>query len=355
MFQWMKRSQRGQDPAAPIPMLAAVIAHLEGPGAVRLENNRLTFASTRAEPDVQARQVRLELDRLEILVCYGAVQFSTEAMAALLEKRIDVALLNASGTSLRGWITAPDSVRPLERIRQCSVVLDPQKRLLLARQIVADKIRSQIGGARHYQRHGFGRATDILARLAPFVERAEAAAEIRQLLGIEGAASAVWFELFAALVRKPFQFPKRARRPPTDPVNALLSLGYTLLLSRIEARLAALGFDAAIGILHELRPGRPSLACDHLEPLRVPAVDRWVLRVLNEGRLALIDFEAADNGGLRLTKQRFPKTVAGWESFWLELRGSDMLDEQLRRFRKMVSDLAGAATNLDARLDQGGP
>ena len=78
------------------------------------------------------------------------------------------------------------------------------------------------------------------------------------------------------LLRPPWRFVQRVRRPPTDPVNALLSLGYTWVLTRTVARCEAAGLEVNLGGLHDYRPGRPSLACDLMEPLRVPAVDRWV-------------------------------------------------------------------------------
>ena len=95
-----------------------------------------------------------------------------------------------------------------------------------------------------------------------------------------------WFEFFGKLLLPPWQLSRRVRRPPTDPVNALLSLGYTLLLQRTLAACEAVGLDAALGSLHEYHPGRPSLACDLMEPLRVPAVDRWVIALCNQHRIA---------------------------------------------------------------------
>src|SRR4051794_19751513 len=95
-----------------------------------------------------------------------------------------------------------------------------------------------------------------------------------QVRGFEGAASAAWFAFLGGLFEPPWSFRARARRPPTDPVNALLSLGYTWLLNRMNARAEAAGYEIYLGGLHEYRAGRPSLGCDLIESLRIPAVDR---------------------------------------------------------------------------------
>ena len=120
--------------------------------------------------------------------------------------------------------------------------------------------------ARHFQRHGQADAAGFLERSHDLRAKADAAGDVDILRGLEGTASAAWFSLFAERLPAPWQFPGRRRRPPPDPVNALLSLGYTFLLQRAIACAEAVGLEIYLGGLHSYRAGRPSLGCDLMEP-----------------------------------------------------------------------------------------
>jgi CRISPR-associated protein Cas1 len=207
----------------------------------------------------------------------------------------------------------------------------PAARLAAARIIVASKIDSQRQAARHYQRHGCHSAGAALRALDLACDLSRAAANIDALRGVEGAATAAWFNLFAELLSPPWHFPGRARRPPTDPVNALLSLGYTILQSRVVARCQAAGLEVYLGALHEYRAGRPSLACDLMEPLRVPSVDRWVLRLCHGGSLRPADFTDTTDG-TRLQPAVFPGTIHDWEEHWVSGGHDTALDQNLEQY-----------------------
>jgi CRISPR-associated protein Cas1 len=329
------------------------VVHFVGPGRVRLDNERLAFEAG-WEGQAPARQVFVDVEALEHLCCYGRVQISVEAMHLLLSRQVNVALLSSNGREFFGRLASEHGQKPLDRVVQAAVLSNPENRFELAKALVEDKVRSQIGAARHFQRHGHGCAGEALDRLKAILEQVQAARGVESMRGLEGLASSAWFDLFARLVRKPFHFPKRVRRPPTDPVNALLSLGYTLLTERTTARLTALGYEPAIGCLHEFRSGRPSLACDHVEPLRVHAVDRWVLALLNERKVAPDDFETPSAAtGVRLVKGAFPRVLASWEVHWRESRSSDILDRQIFAFRNRLREFRPKLPTLLRQLDGG--
>lgn len=337
----------------PVPNANVPIVHLMGPGRLRVDNERLAFDAG-WDDHPPTRQVFIALDRLRHLCCYGRVQISVEALHSLLANNVNVALLSLNGRDFLGRIASEHGQKPLDRVIQSIVLARPEFRFGLARTLVGDKIGSQIGAARHFQRHGVGIASEPLDRLKALADQVKQSSSIESLRGIEGMAASVWFSLFARLIHKPFQFPKRIRRPPTDPVNALLSLGYTLLTARTAARLTALGYDVALGCLHEFRSGRPSLACDHVEPLRVVAVDRWVLRVLNERKLKPGDFEEPHpQRGVRLLKAALPRVVASWEIHWRESRVSDILDRQIVAFREKLREHRPRLPTLLAQLEFG--
>lgn len=255
--------------------VATPVAHLVGPGKLKVVNGKLAYSTGDDSP------LRLDPETLQTVLCYGPVGVTDEALQMLWRHDVEVSFLTAGGTVCRGRMVRSDSTTTTLRILQHRVLARDDCQRELARWLVASKIESQALAARHYQRQGATVARTVLHQLNDALTACRAAASLDQLRGVEGAASAAWFGLLGGLLQPPWEFTVRSRRPPRDPVNALLSLGYTWLLTRTRTRLEAAGLEVNLGALHEYRPGRPSLACDLIEPLRVPAVDRWVLALLN--------------------------------------------------------------------------
>ena len=225
-------------------------------------------------------------------------------------------------------------------MRQHRVFADPAHRRDWAKLVVAGKIDAMTAAARHYQRHGVTLGT-LLVDLDALRGQLPAAPTADVVRGLEGAATAIWFRYFATLLPAPWDFPSRTRRPPADPVNALLSLGSTWLLNRATAALEAQGYEVYLGGLHEYRAGRPSLSCDLIEPLRVPAVDRWVVLTCGQGELSPAHFVREESGGFRLQPSAFRKTLYLWESAWT----AGNFDLTLR---KVIASLAAFLRGRDA-------
>jgi CRISPR-associated protein Cas1 len=124
-------------------------------------------------------------------------------------------------------------------------------------------------------------------------------ATLEALRGSEGEAANLYFSVFDRLIRSPdpeLRFRGRSRRPPLDPINALLSFLYTLLTHDCRSACESVGLDPAVGFLHRDRPGRPSLALDLMEELRAPLADRLALSLLNRRQLRAGDFRSMDGG-----------------------------------------------------------
>jgi CRISPR-associated protein Cas1 len=236
--------------------------------------------------DGQSEAVRL-IDISELSI-FGQVQVTTAAIRALVDQGVPI-LHHTYG----GWLVAVTT--PLDqpnvhlRIEQYRVAGDDQRALWLARMFVSGKIRNQRTMLRRNHR---GRPTEALAELARLARAAEQATTMEELLGIEGAAAHWYFSLFGGMLktRTPFDFTARTRRPPTDPVNAILSFLYSLLTKEAVRACAAVGFDPAVGFFHRLRPGRPSLALDLAEEFRPLVADSVALNLLNNGVLTEGDF-----------------------------------------------------------------
>ena len=239
---------------------------------------------------------QMPLIRLDNILIFGNAQISTQAMAALLEEGIDVSFLSRNGR-LRGRLASAMSKNVLLRIAQYERHLDDEFQLDLARTIVKAKIRN---GRKVIQRflnnHPEFDFAKELQLIGETLKKLDNQRSVNSLMGAEGIAGAAYFQAFGQMFLKDFQFQTRTRRPPKDPVNALLSFGYTLLTNEILALITAHGLDPHIGFLHGIVYGRPSLALDIVEEFRHPVIDRFVLSLLNHKKLQHNDFEEKENG-----------------------------------------------------------
>ena len=143
---------------------------------------------------------------------------------------------------------------------------------------------------------------DVLRTLKSTVVRAKVADSIPSLVGVEGAAAHLYFQNFTHLLRQPqvFDWSGRNRRPPKDPLNALLSLGYALLTKQMTVCLTAIGLDPFMGFLHQPKYGKPALALDMIEEFRPLIVDSVVITVMNTGEITPAHF-ISRNGAVALT------------------------------------------------------
>jgi CRISPR-associated endonuclease Cas1/CRISPR-associated protein Cas4 len=242
-----------------------------------------------------APDVRVRIQELDHVVAFGNVAFSPQALAELCHRGIPVSLYSYGGW-FQGVVESPSHHNVQTRIAQYQVHGDAARRLPIARAIVAGKIGNARVLLRRNLRVPDPRALDELKLLARKAGRAESEQE---LLGIEGSAAAVWFRKFTELLVPrsgsvaTFDFTVRNRRPPRDPVNALLSYGYGLLAREARSALCAAGLDPAVGVYHAIRPGRPSLALDLMEEFRPLVVDSLVMTVINQDELGPEDFVRA--------------------------------------------------------------
>lgn len=201
----------------------------------------------------------------------------------------------------------PTGGNGLLRLRQYARVTDPAWSLETARAVVVAKLHNMRTLLRRYARRsgsgggeGVSSPSPLVAgadALTGLIKRAGRCRSVKSLLGVEGQGTAVYFSVFRHLIRvEGWTFEKRTRRPPRDPVNALLSFGYTLLTHQVESAVRAVGMDPYLGFLHRVAYNRPSLALDLVEPFRPVVVDSLVLRCLNN-RIILADHFQYDPEG----------------------------------------------------------
>lgn len=235
---------------------------------------------------------------LRQLVLCGGVSVTSGAIALL--SRHGRAIIHATSQARPRAITCPlDPGRGLLRRRQCDATSDDAHRLEFSRRIVAAKIDLQRTLLR---RNALPRPGTTLRRMKGLVAAARVATDLESLRGVEGLAARLYFRRFHRMLRgaEPLlrTMPGRNRRPPRDPVNAMLSFGYALLLGDAMVALQSAGLEPAWGFLHEDRPGRPALALDLMEEFRALVVDSAVVAAINRGMIAAAGFERRDDACL---------------------------------------------------------
>lgn len=297
LFRKRKTDEPPAQPEAPtadvrltIQHSSAETAHLIGPGCVKLRGDIPIWKP------VSGQTISLHPKYLKRLFCYGNVDISTAVLQLFWKQGIVVSFLSRDSRRMVGKLQ-PLGGRPnLARLQHLAAE-DADFAIAMAREIVRNKIDATTDAVRYYQQQGKGHdAGSVLVDLKRISARVDSARQRSELHGLEGQAASAWFRYLACLLPTGWEFNRRSARPPADPVNALLSLGYTLATTRCGALLAAADLDPLVGFLHELRPGRPSLACDLVESLRVPLVDRMVLNMLSRKQLDLRSFVQAEDG-----------------------------------------------------------
>lgn len=220
----------------------------------------------------------------------GNVQCSTQLIHTLMAGGISISFLSSHG-SLVGMTTPPLTKNIFVRMNQFKSFCQPDTVLKLARWVVYAKISNQ----RTLLRRNGNLEKPLLQELKDLRDKALEVDNLESLRGIEGRAGRIYMQAFPTMLKTKaingtLIMNGRNRRPPKDPVNALLSLGYTLLMREIFAACVGVGLDPLFGFFHSPEPGRPALALDLMEPFRPLIADSVAIRVLNTNEITIDDF-----------------------------------------------------------------
>ena len=272
------------DPALPL--------YVQTPGA------RLRKSGERLVVETKEETVEVPMIDVSQVALFGPVSVTTPALHALMNAEIPVSWFSTGGWFL-GHTVGTGNGNVAVRQAQYQAAFDGSHRLAFARDLVVAKVRNaRTMLRRNWRVHGDAEAkNEVLARLQRIVQRVPRAKDDRQLLGIEGEAAAIYFACFEHMLAEGakedvpvFAFAKRNRRPPTDPVNAMLSLAYALLTRVFTTAISATGLDPYMGFYHRPRHGRPALALDLMEPFRPIVADSCVIQAINNGEVKPGDF-----------------------------------------------------------------
>jgi CRISPR-associated protein Cas1 len=271
---------------------------------------------------VVERQTRLTVPvhQLESIAVFGGVHVTPALMALCAERGVGVNFLSESGRLLCR-VDAPCSGNVLLRREQYRGADLPARRAEVARALVAGKIHN----ARNLLLRA-ARETDVsddqanlsaaASRLADTLPPLGQATDVDAVRGYEGDAARVYFDAFPALVRHnrdAFRLQGRTRRPPLDPINALLSFLYGLLLADCSSAAMAAGLDPSVGFLHVDRPGRPGFALDLMEEFRTLIADRIALALVNRQQVKPSGFVTREGGAVQMDEPTRRVVLAAYQ------------------------------------------
>lgn len=280
---------------------------------------------------------RVPLHNLSGVVCFGYMGASPALMGACAQRGVDLCFVSPGGRFLarvQGPVTGNVALRQSQTLTAC----DRDKALQIAKLFLGAKLYNARWSLERTARDHPLRIDAAQFAKAIETHKAALAAVPSQrsnddLMGQEGIAAKAYFTVFPQMILRNgdvFTFHGRSRRPPLDRVNALLSFAYTLLAKECAAVLESVGLDPYIGFLHQLRPGRASLALDLMEELRPVMADRFVLTLINLGQIKGDDFEVRENGAYYLVEEARKTFLAAWQTKKQEMIEHPFLKEKLQ-------------------------
>lgn len=279
-------------------------------------------------------RLRTPIHMLGSIVCFGQVACSPPLLGFCAESGVSVAFLSEGG---RYWasVVGPVSGNVLLRRAQYRASEDSSVCVTVVRAVVGAKAaNSRTVLQRALRDHGgkseMARVERAIAWVGNRLRVIESTPTVDELRGVEGDVARTYFGCFNELIttqRADFVFRERSRRPPLDPVNALLSFLYTLLVHDVRGACESVGLDPQVGFLHRDRPGRPSLALDLMEELRAPIADRLALSLINLRQVSASGFRRDAAGGWTMDDDTRKTVLIAYQKRKQETLEHPFLDE----------------------------
>lgn len=263
---------------------------------------------------------RIPLHNIEAISTFGHQGASPALMGQCMEQNINLTFFTSSGR-FRGRLTGELNGNVTLRKKQYRVSDNEDESTEIARHMVVGKIFNSEQSLKrttrdHALRIDINQINKVLDRLRSSRTDAMNCNNLDELRGIEGNAASAYYSVFDECILQQkdiFFFRERNRRPPLDPVNALLSFAYSLLASESAAALEGVGLDSYAGFLHRDRPGRTSLALDLMEELRSIIADKFVLKIINRKQIDINDFVTKENKAVILTDNARRNFLQLWQ------------------------------------------
>ncbi len=248
-------------------------------------------------------------ETLEVIEVFGKIQLSTQCMTECLKRGITVLFYSTNG-SYYGRLISTSHVNVERQRRQAAFGENDEFKLEFSKKIIEAKIKNQIVILRRYARTKKENIERAIVEMRNMHQKISSAKTSEQIMGYEGTAAKIYFKMLGTLVDSEFSFSGRSKRPPADPFNSMISLGYSIIMNEIYGKIEGKGLNPYFGILHKDREKHPTLASDLMEEWRAVLVDSTVLSMLNGHELTADDFyTGTEQPGVFLEKEGFKKYV----------------------------------------------
>lgn len=279
---------------------------------------------------------RIPLHNLEEIVSFGYRGTSPALMGACAERNVSLCYLTPQGKFL-ARVTGKIKGNVVLRRQQYDSCMDKEKAMDISRNCILAKVYNsrwilERACRDHSLQIDLEKVKEASQKLKNALDDIKVCETAEQLRGFEGEAASVYYGVFDELIlqqKKEFQFQGRNRRPPQDPINALLSFAYTLLANSAGTALETVGLDPYVGYLHTERPGRMSLALDLMEELRAPLADRFVLSLVNKKIVNGKDFQKKENGAVLMKEETRRSILTEWQKKKKEIITHPYLNEKV--------------------------
>ena len=246
---------------------------------------------------------------LEIIEVFGKVQITTQCMEECLKRGVNILFYSTNG-AYYGRLISTSHVNVQRQRRQAALDQDIEFKMNFSKKIIDAKIRNQIVILRRYARNRKADIEQEIIAMQNMHKKLIGAKSIDQIMGYEGRAAKIYFKVLGNLIVPEFKFTGRTKRPPLDPFNSMISLGYSIVLNELYGKIEGKGLNPYFGVMHKDREKHPTLASDLMEEWRAVLIDSIALSMLNGHELVEEDFYREPDGpGIFLTQEAFKKYI----------------------------------------------
>lgn len=294
----------------------------------------------------------IPVETLEVIEVFGGVQVTTKCITECLKRGVNIIFYSTNG-AYYGRLISTSHVNVQRQRIQAALYDDMEFKVAFSKRIIDAKIRNQVVILRRYSRNSNVDILHSVTDMQYMCKKIQNADTIEQIMGYEGMAARLYFKRLGDLINPEFKFDKRSRRPPLDPFNSLISLGYSVIMNELYGKIEGKGLNPYFGIMHSDREKHPTLASDLMEEWRAVLIDSIALSMLNGHELLQEDFYRDESSnGIFLQKEAFKKYIQKLETkFRTENRYLLYVDYSVSFRRAMdlqINQFVKAIENRDA-------
>lgn len=221
----------------------------------------------------------IPIETLEVIEVFGNIQITTQCLTECLKRGTNILFYSTNGAYF-GRLISTSHVNVQRQRKQAELGKNEEFKLIFSKRIITAKIRNQIVLLRRYARSRKVEIERAVIEMQNMYKKSERATSIEQVMGYEGTAAKIYFKVIGTLIEPEFSFKGRSKRPPLDPFNSMISLGYSIIMNELYGKIEGKGLNPYFGIMHKDREKHPTLASDLMEEWRAVLIDSTVLKVI---------------------------------------------------------------------------